>query len=140
MNAKKTVASVDEVLATIQNAADHPNTEPRMVPEGKVGHQGDVYVHPVEASHTHGEETSNMQVAFGDTKGSRHIVGGEGVKVYIGTTRPKGVATDIPVGPFIEAPNGFFLDHPDHPTHTYGPGCYQVTLQLDIHTMRAVLD
>lgn len=139
-----TLDVVAEIFA-IQEAANNSNTSIRIVPEGKVGHQGDVYVHPVSIDHIHGARTFNMQIAEGNTKGARHVVVGEDVKVYVGVAAPPNVSsvmlrTSTLLGPVIVAPKGFTLTHPDHPHHIYGPGTYQVTFQFDPIIMRAVLD
>lgn len=134
----------DEEMLALQQSADLADTSVRLVPVGVVGHQGDVYVHPVDKDHPHGPETDNGQVAAGSTKGSRHVVEGDNVKMYTGTTMPSYMRRRMvgrwPIGPLIEAPDGFMLTHPSHARHQYPPGIYQITLQLDVSTMTAVLD
>jgi hypothetical protein len=136
----KKILDIKEELRLIQLSADTSDTGVRTHKDGAVGHQGDVYIHPVPDDHQHGPQTDNMQVALGSTKGARHVVVGDGVKVYAGTTLPSYMMNKrAPMGPMISAPNGFVLTHPSHAHHWYGPGNYQITLQFDL-SMMPVLD
>lgn len=107
---------------------------------GEVSRQGDIYVHRVSTDHSHGEQTADTQLALGSSQGSRHVAVGSGVKVFKGTTVPKGVSSETFLGPFIEASEAFVIEHPEHANFKMQPGCYQVTHQMDIITRKRVQD
>jgi hypothetical protein len=118
--------------------------------EGEVARQGDVYLHKVNKHsdiydiHTllrrvdgPGEETQNRQLAPGSTKGSRHILVGEGLTIY----EPPAGASPLE-GPYIEATEEFMLTHPEHGDHKLAPGKYVTTYQRDFSAeeIRRVMD
>lgn len=106
---------------------------------GDVGHQGDVYVCRV-ARHEdiyrycrllrdprpRGAATAERQVAPGNTLGSRHVARGEGLRLWA----PPPGASPLE-GPTIEADGEWWLDHPEHAPHRYGPGVFVVTYQRE---------
>jgi hypothetical protein len=118
-----------------------PNVERRDnrgMSNGEVAHQGDVYlvkvdkkediygIHKMLTPCKIGTATANMQLAPGDTKGSRHILEGSGVTVF---APPKGAS---PLeGPFIVATEEFSVTHPEHADHLFGEGNYICTYQRD---------
>lgn len=143
--------NVQEIVANItKNTADPSVRESRGMVPGEVIHQGDVYLFMVEqhsdvykyhkslkAVDNVGEITSNMQLAPGTTKGSRHILKGEGLTVY---NPPEGCSALE--GPYFEATEDFVLTHPEHADHLLGPGKYVCIYQRDwaAEEMRRVMD
>lgn len=107
---------------------------------GEVVRQGDIYIHRVDPTHAHGGETKNHQLAMGVTLGSRHIAD-ENFMVYEGTTLPSWVDRRHFLGPCIVTTSATALiTHPEHANVALGPGCYQVTHQMDIRTMQRARD
>ena len=108
---------------------------------GTYGRQGDIYIHPVQDTHPKGKQTSNMQLAVGESKGSRHVAEGD-VKVYLGTTIPEGTDRTTFLGPVIEVgKNGATITHPEHAhVQIMDPGCYQITHQRDAISLERVKD
>ena len=74
----------------------------RAEPGQTVLHQGDVYLHAVDAGHPRGKETGQRQVAVGSTVGARHVATGP-VKVYEGKQLPDYMtpALDVPVEAYL---------------------------------------
>lgn len=140
----QTTGNIAEELALLEEAAKKTDTTPRDLRGGfeigKVARQGDVYIHRVDPSHAHGSETTDRQVAVGNTQGSRHIVEGAAVKLYYGTKAPSYVDSRAPLGPLVEAESEWVLTHPEHPNMYLPAGSYQVTHQLDAITGQRVDD
>ena len=107
---------------------------------GQVVRQGDIYIHRVKNTHSHGELTNNHQLAMGITLGSRHIAD-ENFKVYKGTTLPEWVNPGHFLGPCIVTDSDTALiTHPEHSNVALSKGTYQIQHQLDIRTMKRVQD
>jgi hypothetical protein len=137
----------EEALQSIQSA--EPDTKLRVCRRIEIGgaiHQGDVYLHCVPDAHPRGQELGTRQVAIGTTVGSRHIVEGAGVSVFAGSrypdgfNEPKDIQPNALLGPLVVANEAFTLTHPEHAHHRLPAGCYQVTYQADLISMRAVVD
>lgn len=107
---------------------------------GQVVRQGDIYIHKVKDSHPHGERLKNHQLAQGLTMGSRHIAD-ETIEVYEGVKLPEWVARNHFLGPLLVCKKATSLiSHPEHSNIALGEGCFQVTMQMDIRTMKRVQD
>ncbi len=107
---------------------------------GQVVRQGDIYIHKVDAAHPRGKETKNHQLAMGITLGSRHIAD-DNFTVHEGTTLPSWVERGHFLGPCITTTKDTaMISHPEHANVALGPGCYQVTHQMDIRTMQRARD
>lgn len=141
--ATKTAEAVEKVTNTT------PDAEVRTARRIEIGHaihQGDVYLHRVADDHPRGKELGSRQVAVGTTVGSRHVVEGDGVKVFAGQKLPPGVEEPAWVqqgsilGPVVVAEGPFNLTHPEHAHHALPKGTYQVTYQADFATQQRVLD
>ena len=138
---KTAPATIEKTLDLVtESARTHQNPECRHVhtdkdwPVGKFIRQGDVYIKrlPLDAIKTMTGLTASaktMQIATGDTVGSRHIVSGLGK----GRILNRENATVLQ-GPIIEAPTGFYLGHPTHGDFdaTGLPGCYEVSFPRDL--------
>lgn len=133
--------SVIERIKNLKEKAQAFSSEDRIDTGSGVCHQGDVYLHNVSADHPRGPEIQNRQLAFGDTQGSRHILEGD-VRVFAGTTHPKGANPRFPLGPFfLVGPGGARLTHPEHPHWVLAPNtAKQTTLQINPITGAAVID
>lgn len=107
---------------------------------GTHGRHGDIYIHRVNKDHKHGEITKNRQLAFGNSLGSRHIVEGDKVKLYRGTTPPDYAESDTFLGQFIHASDEFVITHPKHANIILPKGYYQITHQVDAITKKRVTD
>lgn len=134
---------------TIQNTLDRINHEANTkavhetrkilkMPAGKVARQGDIYVHRVDDNHEHGTKMNTNQLVRGVTMGSRHIAS-KGVRCFEGTKAPEWAPRAI-LGPCIESPKRFRIEHPEHAWLDLPAGRYQVTLQMDARTLQAVRD
>ena len=107
---------------------------------GQVVRQGDIYIHKVDPTHTHGKETPNHQLAMGITLGSRHIAD-ENFTVYEGTTLPSWVSRGHFLGPcIVTKKDTALISHPEHANVALGPGAYQICHQMDVRTMQRIRD
>lgn len=136
-----------QAVEKVTKAASDPEVRTaRRIEIGHAIHQGDVYLHRVADGHPRGKELGSRQVAVGTAVGSRHIVEGDGVKVFGGQKLPPGVVPPLWVaegsllGPLVEATGPFVLTHPEHAHHALPAGCYQVTYQADHDTQQRVED
>lgn len=139
---KKAETAWGEIVDAANAEAQQSCRVVNQIAVGKCVRQGDVYLVAVEPAHPHGEETTNRQLAVGETQGSRHILEGEAT-LYVGTDLPPGWAQwggAKLLGPMIVALQRFNVTHPEHAHVSLPAGCYQVVLQLDASTMRAVHD
>ncbi len=142
-------------METVQEAikavdAVKPDVEVRIVRRIEIGsaiQQGDVYLFRVSDDHAKGKQIGKgkKQIAVGSHIGARHVAKGA-VTVYEGVSLPDGVKSPMNVetqeicGPVIVATDTFSLIHPEHAHHELPAGTYQVTYQLDMRTMRRVVD
>lgn len=142
-------------METVQEAvkamdAVVPDTEVRVVRRIEIGsaiQQGDVYLFRVPDNHPKGKQIGKgkKQIAVGTHTGARHVVEGS-VLVYEGVALPEGVKPPMDVeareicGPVIVAEDAFSLVHPEHAHHQLPAGTYQTTYQLDLRTMKRVVD
>jgi len=110
-----------------------------LFPIGKKCRQGDIYIHRVEDNHPHGGIQESHQLAFGSSRGSRHIAD-ESFIVYKGTTLPGKVAPGTFLGPCITTETGGMIKHPEHGWCEIPAGTYQVTHQTDLKTRQRALD
>ena len=118
----------------------HETRDARSLVVGKAVRQGDIYIHKVNASHPHGPKTDNYQLAFGNTKGSRHIAHGDCITLYEGTKAPSYCESNTFLGQFIEATDDFKILHPEHADFILSAGCYQVTHQMNVLTRKRMKD
>ena len=140
------VQSVAEQLDVIQIAARESVTVPRDLGVLKVGQwcrHGDLQIQRVADNHLRGEEvvipSDGIQIAFGNTLGSRHIASGAW-RAY--TPANAGEFTGM-VLVAVAQPDGHqaIIHHPTHATCISPPDrTYQVTFQEDIRSGRKVSD
>ena len=120
---------VQQVLARIREEAEAASDELRFVRtcrEGDEIRQGDIYLYPLDAPpHRVGVDRASLQLAEGDTRGSRHILVG------------RAIAFDPPslhdplAGPFVQAWERVVLTHPEHADISIPEGWYEVRYQRD---------
>lgn len=113
--------------------------EPKTQKSGRAVRQGDIYIHLVEASHRCGKKAENRQLAFGFSKGSRHVAL-EPAMVYDGESLPKWCDVRTFLGPVVKSDARFTITHPEHAHVSLPPGVYQVTHQRDARTEERVID
>lgn len=107
---------------------------------GEVARQGDIYIHRVKDNHPHGEKTDNHQLAVGNNIGSRHIAD-DSFEVYEGTTLPNYVDSRHFLGQLIKGTkDSSMITHPEHANICVGKGTFQITHQMDIRTMKRVVE
>ena len=98
--------------------------------------QGDIYItllEDVPEKVTSGK--TQLQIAPGTTKGSRHILSHKRVEMFI---RKNATALD---GPVIKTKEEVTVTHPEHGDWVLPPGCYGVTYQRAFaDELRRVLD
>ena len=131
-----TQLNAQEVIAKIQASAELETSETRVYrvhTEGDEIRQGDVYLYPVAEEPSHGDETSERQLAPGTTQGSRHILAGD-VTVY------GYFGEDVLGGPRIKVNERALLTHPEHADVSLPQGWYTTRYQLDHATRQRVLD
>ena len=142
----ETVEQTKAVIERVNQAATAgADKRPRVLtefPVGKFVRQGDIYIHRVVGGHPCGKETKDLQLAQGNSMGSRHIAKGKKVKVFTGTTLPATCKEQRTfLGPLIVADGPFVVEHPEHAHIEIGvAGCYQVTHQMDAMTGDRVID
>jgi len=124
-----------EVAQTIS----HRERRFKSIPVGKCVRQGDIYIVRVKDNHPHGGIRESHQLAFGTSKGSRHIADRNFV-VYEGTTLPKGVAAGTFLGPCIQTDCEATIEHPEHAWAIIPAGTYQILHQTDLQTRQRALD
>lgn len=124
-------------IAEVERAAAGADAETRIVKAMGVGEhvrQGDVYVVRIDTLPQGMEKTPTRQLAPGSTQGSRHVAEGD-LQVYRRTdTREAGI------GPVVRALAEWRLAHPEHAHCLLPAGDYQIRLQVDERTKRAVAD
>ena len=142
--------TITEVVKEIQEIANknQANLELRVVkvPELKTGEcyrQGDLYVFKVDDNHPVGKELDRRQLADGQSIGARHVLLGE-FRVYEGKQAPS-CTSDL----HARAGLGYAFDvlgdctnaHPEHSHFKFSTkGRYQVMHQVDLQTLRRVVD
>lgn len=137
--------TLEKAILEIEKAASVAVTEVRFCEKhivGKVSNrQGDIYLHMVTKDHPRGKRIKNRQLAIGTTQGSRHIIEGDDVEVYEGTTLPNYVKDRrTPLGPCFVIKRRETNTHPEHAHSSLPAGTYQVTHQMDARTWRRTLD
>lgn len=159
--------SAIEVHEIIEKNAKEASQEKRMIETIKVGQairQGDIYmvrlddkglteikmnagslIVNVDEIRKKGVKADTRQLAPGESKGSRHIIG-EGPTIYksnaVIPNRFGGMtqAADL-IGPVVVAGDRFELTHPEHAHFSLPAGVYQVFYQGDWQgVMRRALD
>ena len=124
------MTDVKTVIEQIQENAVSSSNEPRMVRtvlEGQIVRQGDIYIEAISKAkfeQVSGKETDNRQLAEGESKGSRHIVGA-GPKVFAPKQRRQ------LFGPLINATQRFVVEHPEHAHVSLPSGYYRVRFQRE---------
>lgn len=133
--------TVQEVHANIEQQAEKNSNALRVVTKMEVGEairQGDVYVWRVESiPEEYNIPTMELQIAQGETKGSRHILeDSPTLRVFQKTTRG-------PLdGPAFKSDSPITLTHPEHAHFQLPAGCYISEYQQDYaaEEIRAVRD
>ena len=137
---KTKTPKADQLIAEMSTITDMEVRDNSGMGFGEVAHQGDVYIVRVQKRYDiykihedvwprckkHGALTDSRQLVPGNTKGSRHIVDGEDLKVY--ACPAEGSPLE---GPTIEATGEWTLTHPEHAHHKFGPGTYVTIFQRD---------
>ena len=131
-----------ELLKEIQSSetiiSDSAQRFPEAASDMDFFRQGDIYIWKREK--TRGlvdcdKIDTNLQLAPGSTKGSRHILdSGDGVTMYR-------VGGDVLQGPLLVLTKERTITHPEHGNVILPPGCYEITYQLAYaEERRRVLD
>lgn len=135
MTATKALGQVEAAAAERQDVRDFTRAE-----VGQAARQGDIYLHRVADDHPRGKRTPGHQLALGNTQGSRHVAEGD-CEVLEGTERPSWCELGTFLGPLVVVgEDGATVTHPEHAHVALGPGCYQVTHQMDAATRDRVAD
>ena len=126
--------SVLEIHDAIQSEADsrsETSADTRNISKMSIGEwfrQGDVYVEKSRKADLteYTKATTDLQVAFGTTKGSRHILrDNPTLKVFL-------KETPGPLdGPMFTSTQPIVLEHPEHANFAFPAGTYVVELQQD---------
>lgn len=128
-SALKSLQAVAQSARTHRNPAVRVITLEKTLPYGHTIRQGDVMLtrHPLGTVFPNlGPVTKERQLAPGSTPGSRHIL-------REGTTIVSRSGADVLHGPIVEAPRGFYLEHPRHgDIDCKLPGSYEVTFPRDL--------
>lgn len=135
METMKTGTAVEALAAVRESAEKIKNNEPQRFPEA-ASHldyfrQGDLYVTWLDPELFNIEEELEpadgpieLQLAPGDTKGSRHILdSAEGVTIY------KRKNSDALSGPVMRTTCERTITHPEHGHLICPPGLYSITYQ-----------
>lgn len=119
----------EEVAAS----AVHRTREIAEFPIGKHIRQGDVYIVRVKDDHPHGGIRESHQLAFGNSKGSRHMADSNFI-CYEGTQLPPKVTEGTFLGPCIQTDVRATITHPEHCHFVIPAGTYQICHQTDLQT------
>jgi hypothetical protein len=134
----KTVLEVHNNLFAEASEKNHADT--RVLDKIEIGQafrQGDVYVTRIAEVPKNAVGTVNMQIAKGQTKGSRHIlVETKGLRVY--NLKDAGPLD----GPVFSSTEEICLTHPEHAHFRFPAGTYSTHYQTDFAAdeLRAVRD
>lgn len=136
----QTALEVHESLQTQAKKLNNQNE--RVIPKMEVGQafrQGDLYITKLESLPQDIINTIDLQLAQGETKGSRHILAQNvnyTVKVY--NLRKPGPLD----GPVFKSDETIRLTHPEHAHFVFPAGCYSTHYQQDYQAaeIRAVKD
>lgn len=130
--------------------ADLDKRVTRRIEIGSAAQQGDVYLHRLSDNWKRGKslgraKRGGVQIAVGQNIGARHMAKGtlevfEGVALPPGVQAPSDVDPREMLGPVIVADSPWSLTHPEHAHHQLPAGVYGVTYQVDMRTMRRVVD
>lgn len=139
----KTAEKAVDVYGRIEReAAEKAVQEIRTIKEieiGKAVRQGDIYIHRVADNHPHGKASKSLQLAIGNTQGSRHIAEAPS-KVFAGVKAPDYCRQGTFLGPLVISASRFTISHPEHAHVSLPAGAYQITHQMDAMTMQRVRD
>lgn len=145
----KTETKEVEALEKITAASGLPEKtvrDCRALQLGQAAQQGDVYIHRVGDEHPRGAKRSTAQVADGESIGARHIMTGD-FETFNGVQLPSYAKLHPDVdegeylGPVVEVgAGGARLTHPEHADYLLGPGCFQVSYQVDVEGRARVAD
>ena len=129
----KTVLETHESIKSEAEQRLSTSAKPRIINSMKPGQwfrQGDVYVEMISEEAKPHEDytfpTLDHQVAFGTTKGSRHVLK-ENPSLRILKKKEPGVLD----GPMFYSKEPIALEHPEHADFHMPAGSYFVTLQQD---------
>jgi len=96
--------------------------------------QGDIYITAVERPMKNCKPIDNFdgQLAVGNSRGSRHCISRNQLSSVKAYHHPDfGSRTSPEAGMFLEIAKDVEVTHPEHGTVNLGPGCYEVTYQVD---------
>lgn len=138
-----TTKTATQAHEAIQQAAEQASPELRYVDTPTTVRQGDVYFRPygrrkqLSYAFARGnvtvkktaftEEIRDRQLAPGTTQGSRHIVEGDGVRIYRDPTNRHPL-----IGVLLVVEQRCTITHPEHAHISLPPGEYQVSFQDDV--------
>lgn len=136
---KDAVIDFAEFEAEVAKAVSQRARRFPKIPMGKVVRQGDIYIVRVPDDHPHGGIRESHQLAFGTSKGSRHMADRNFV-CYEGTALPKGAMAGTFLGPCIQTDCEATIEHPEHAWAIIPAGTYQILHQTDLQTRQRALD
>lgn len=152
----KSAIEFHEELKTAADQAVQDLRQHSGMKAGKVGHQGDVYVHCITAipEAWNVEVSEHRQVALGNAIGSRHVAEGDALTVFWPKSKDEAMkqcpikdffvgneqAKRLCLGPIVKADKAWTLTHPEHAHHQFPAGTYLVTYQFDFNTQQIVRD
>ena len=118
--------TLHRVQSSGRQAANPETRVVNAVPLNKTIRQGDVYLTRIEELPQGLKEVmDNRQIVPGSSTGSRHVMH-PGCRIFV-----REGASELE-GPYIDAPQGFYLGHPKHADVDYRQaGCYKVTFPVD---------
>lgn len=135
--------NVIEAVGRVEAAAQKPNEEKRVVTSIEIGcavRQGDIYLTRIPDGAARGKELQDRQLAPGTSQGSRHVVAGEGVRVFAAAGPRPELARGALLGPIVVAEQTFTVTHPEHAHFELPAGTYQCSFQMDPRTLARVED
>lgn len=122
MEAVKEFTRIKEVAEKIKS--DHQQRFPDAASVGDYWRQGDVYITRLANVPSGFKEAKvDLQLAPGDTKGSRHMLSHDRVSMFVNKD------ADALTGPVIKSGDGVVVEHPEHGNVELPPGTYGITYQ-----------
>lgn len=121
-----------QAFQKIEEKAKMSTAEPRFIRVIEVGQhirQGDILITRIAKLPNGLKETQQLQLAEGNTQGSRHCLDSActaTTKIFIDPN-----TSDRLRGPFLQAGERFNITHPEHSHFSLPSGCYAVTFERD---------
>lgn len=135
--AQKVFNEIQESVEKIKN--DEPQRFPEAASPGDAFRQGDIYITRLKGIPKEAEQLENfqLQLAPGDTKGSRHCLDS-----YAGVEMYELENANALQGPVFKTTEERTITHPEHGDVTLPPGEYGITYQraFDLKELRRVAD